>query len=135
MPTGTGLSAVLPVGGHAAVISIGGPGLMGIGRNLYLLPSSPLAKLRKLLPKAQIEFDPGQTPAEAVLLAKRSDMVIAFGIRVEGEGFDLHDLTLPRGQDAVIDAVASVNPNTIVVLETQSISMPWLGKVKAVVQA
>jgi beta-glucosidase len=136
VPTGTGSSAVLPVGGHAAVISIGGPGLMGMARNLYLLPSSPLAELKKFMPQAQIEFDPGQTPAEAVLLAKRSDVVIVFGIRVEGESFDLADLSLPWGQDALIDAVASVNPNTIVVLETGNpVSMPWLAKVKAVVQA
>ena len=44
--------------------------------------------------------------------------MIAFGIRVEGEGFDIADLSLPWGQDAVIDAVATANPNTIVVLET-----------------
>jgi Glycosyl hydrolase family 3 C-terminal domain len=43
---------------------------------------------------------------------------------------------LPWGQDAVIDMVASVNPHTIVVLETgKPVSMPWLGKVKAIVQA
>ena len=52
------------------------------------------------------------------MLAKRSDVVIAFGIRVEGEGFDIPDLSLPWGQDAVIEAVATANPNTIVVLET-----------------
>jgi beta-glucosidase len=70
------------------------------------------------------------------LTAKRSDLVIAFGIRVEGEGFDLPDLSLPWGQDAVIDAVASVNPNTIVVLETGNpVSMPWRDKVKAIVEA
>jgi beta-glucosidase len=70
------------------------------------------------------------------LTAKRSDVVIAFGIRVEGEGFDLADLSLPWGQDDVIDAVASANPNTIVVLETGNpVSMPWRGKVKAIVQA
>ncbi len=43
-------------------------------------------------------------------MAKRSDVVIAFGIRVEGEGFDSADLSLPWGQDAVIDAVATANP-------------------------
>src|SRR5262245_29252203 len=69
-------------------------------------------------------------------MAKRSDVVIAFGIRVEGEGFDIADLSLPWGQDAVIDAVASANPNTIVVLETGNpVSMPWRSKVKAIVQA
>src|SRR5262245_34771799 len=69
-------------------------------------------------------------------MAKRSDVVIAFGIRVEGEGFDIADLSLPQGQDAVIDAVAAANPNTIVVLETGNpVSMPWRSKVRAIVQA
>jgi beta-glucosidase len=54
--------------------------------------------------------------AESVLLARRSDIAIVFGIRAEGEGFDLPDLSLPWGQDAVIEAVADANPNTIVVL-------------------
>jgi beta-glucosidase len=119
-----------------AVVSIGGPGVMGSARNLYLMPSAPVAALQKLLPRAQIEFDPGMTPAESVLLARRPDVVIVFGIRVEGEGFDLPDLSLPWGQDAVIDAVATENPNTIVVLETGNpVSMPWRDKVKAIIQA
>ena len=70
------------------------------------------------------------------MTAKRSDLVVALGIQVEGEGFDLPDFSLPWGQDAVIDAIASVNPNTIVVLETGNpVSMPWRDKVKAIVQA
>jgi beta-glucosidase len=136
VPTGTGSGAVLPVGGYAGVVQIGDAGTMGAARNLYLLPSSPLAELKKLLPQAEIDFDGGYTPAESAFLAKRSDLVIAFGIRVEGEGFDLPDLSLPWGQDAVIDAVATANPNTIVVLETGNpSSMPWRDKAKAIVQA
>src|SRR5664279_3092291 len=49
--------------GSQDVIPIGGAGLMGPSRNLFLMPSSPLAELRKVLPNAQIDFDPGQTPA------------------------------------------------------------------------
>jgi beta-glucosidase len=136
VPTGTGSSAVLPPDGYAAVIKIGGPGDMALWRNLYLLPSSPVTELKKFLPQAQIEFDPGQTPAEAAMLARRSDIAIVFGIRVEGEGFDLPDLTLPWGQDAVIEAVASVNQNTIVVLETGNpVAMPWRDRVKGILQA
>jgi beta-glucosidase len=109
---------------------------MGSARNLYLLASPPLQELGRLMPEAQIEFDPGMTPAEAALLAGRSDVVVVFAIRVEGEGFDLPDLSLPWGQDAVIDAVASANPNTIVVLETGNpVAMPWREKVRAIVQA
>jgi beta-glucosidase len=137
VPTGTGSGAVLPVGGYAASVNIGGAhGAMGGARNLYLLPSSPLAELKKLLPQAQIEFDGGYTQAESALLARRSDVVIVFAIRVEGEAFDLADLSLPWGQDTVIDAVATANPNTIVVLETGNpVAMPWRDKVKAIVQA
>jgi beta-glucosidase len=134
--SGTGSGAVLPVGGFAGEIKIGGLGMMGKHRNLFLLRPSPVEELRKALPKAQIEFDPGYTPAEAALTAKRSDVVIAFGIRVEGEGFDLADLSLPWGQDPLIAAVARANPNTIVVLESGNpVSMPWHDKVRAIMQA
>jgi beta-glucosidase len=84
VPVGTGSSAVVPPGGYAAVIKIGGPGIAGLVRNLYLLPSSPFEELKKLLPDAQVEFDPETSPAESALLARRSDVVIVFGIRVEG---------------------------------------------------
>ncbi|UMG92743.1 beta-glucosidase [Nocardioides sp. TF02-7] len=134
--SGTGSGAVAPVGGFAGVIKIGGAGVMGRHRNLFLFPPSPLEELAKALPQAQLDFDPGYTPAEAALTAKRSDLVIVFGIRVEGEGFDSADLSLPWGQDAVIEAVADANPNTIVVLETGNpVSMPWRDKVRAIVEA
>jgi beta-glucosidase len=42
---------------------------------------------------------------------------------------------LPGEQDRLIAAVAAVNPNTIVVLNTgQAVAMPWLGKVRAVME-
>ena len=133
VPAGTGSSAVTPPGGFAEVIKVGGPGVMGIGRNLYLVPSSPLAELRRLLPDAQIEYDPGMSPAESAATARRSDLVIVFGIRLEGEGFDNPDLSLPWGQDAVIEAVTAANPNTVVVLETGNpVAMPWRDSVRAV---
>jgi beta-glucosidase len=134
--SGTGSGAVLPVGGFAGQFNVGGPGTMGAARSLFLFAPSPLAELKKAFPRATVEFDPGYTPAEAALMARRSDLVIAFGIRVEGEGFDIVDLSLPWGQDAVIDAVAAANANTLVVLETGNpVSMPWRSKVKAILQA
>ena len=42
---------------------------------------------------------------------------------------------LPGEQDKLVDEVAAVNPNTIVVLNvSQPIAMPWIAKVKAVLQ-
>ncbi len=76
------------------------------------------------------------SPAESVLLARRSDIAIVFAIRVEGEGFDNPDLSLPWGQDAVIEAVAAANPSTIVVLESGNpVAMPWRKNVKAIIEA
>lgn len=136
VPIGCGSSAVVPPGGYAAVVPIGAAGLLGSSRNLYLLPSSPVAELQKTLPNSWIEFDPGISPAEAAVLARRADVVIIFGIRVEGEGVDSVDLSLPWGQDAVISAVADANPNTVVVLETGNpVAMPWRESVNAIVQA
>ena len=136
VPTGCGSSAVVPPGGFAEVIKVGGPGIMGVGRNLYLLPSSPLAELRKLLPAAQIEFDPGMNPAESALMAARCDIAIVFAVKLDSEGFDDPDLSLPWGQDAVIEAVAAANPETVVVLETGNpVVMPWRDRVRAIVEA
>jgi beta-glucosidase len=136
VPTGCGSSAVLPPGGFAEVIKMGGPGIMGVGRNLCLLPSSPLAELRKLLPGAELEFDPGMSPAESALMAARCDVAVVLAIKLDSEGFDDPDLSLPWGQDAVIEAVAAANPNTIVVLETGNpVVMPWRERVRAIVEA
>jgi beta-glucosidase len=42
---------------------------------------------------------------------------------------------LPGEQDKLVEQIAAVNPNTIVVLNvSQPVAMPWLGKVKAVLQ-
>src|SRR5690606_37996785 len=57
--SGTGSGAVAPLGGFAAMIRIGGAGVMGKHRNLYLLPPSPLQALKEQFPRAEIDFDPG----------------------------------------------------------------------------
>ena len=42
---------------------------------------------------------------------------------------------LPGSQDQLVEEVAAVNPNTVVVLNTSApVAMPWLPKVKAVLQ-
>lgn len=46
------------------------------------------------------------------------------------------DMSLPQGQDALIQAVAQANPHTVVVLETGgAVEMPWLNDVAAVLEA
>ncbi|MEU0058500.1 glycoside hydrolase family 3 C-terminal domain-containing protein, partial [Streptomyces sp. NPDC006334] len=70
---------------------------------------------------------------QAVALARQVKTPIVFAYDDGTEGFDRKSLSLPADQDGLISAVADANPNTIVVLNTgSSITMPWLSKVKAV---
>jgi len=75
----------------------------------------------------------------AARLAAASDVAIVcvgFGGEWQSEGFDRPDMELPGKQHALVEQVAAANPRTIVVLNTGSpITMPWLEKVAAVVQA
>ncbi len=75
----------------------------------------------------------------AARLAAASDVAIVsvgFGGEWQSEGFDRPDMDLPGQQNALVEQVAAANPRTIVVLNTGSpITMPWLDKVAAVVQA
>jgi beta-glucosidase len=58
-----------------------------------------------------------------------------FATQWNGESFD-SPLTLENNQDALIDAVATANDKTVVVLETGGpMLMPWLSKVGGVVEA
>ncbi|CAM5257074.1 Thermostable beta-glucosidase B [Streptomyces microflavus] len=53
--------------------------------------------------------------------------------RVESEGFDRTDLKLPGHQDALVHAVAAVNPRTVVVVNSGSpVELPWRNEVAAV---
>ena len=53
----------------------------------------------------------------------------------ESEGYDRSHMRMPDCQNRLIEAVAEVNPNTVVVLHNGSpVEMPWIGKVKAVLE-
>lgn len=133
---GGGSSQVTPPGGYAMVVPLGGEGAFASVRREVYFPSAPLEELGKLLPDAKMTYDPGMYPADAAALARRSDIAVVFATRFESEGFDSLDLTLPFGQDTLIDAVASANTHTVVVLETGNpTAMPWRNKVRAILQA
>jgi beta-glucosidase len=109
-------------------------GMSALGKWAFV-PSSPLAALRALRPDLDIRFDDGKNLARAAEAARRADIAIVFALKQETENFDSADLALPNGQDELIAAVASANPNIAVVLETGNpVAMPWLGSVKAVLQ-
>ncbi len=72
----------------------------------------------------------------AASVARAAKVAIVFVNTNETEGKDRPNLALPDHQDELIAAVASANPNTIVVLDTGGpVLMPWIGKVRGIVQA
>ena len=76
--------------------------------------------------------------AEAIKIARQSDVAIVCvsTLGQEGEGSDRPSMPLPSEQDALIEAVASVNKHTIVVLNngTPVVMTSWLKKVPAVLE-
>ena len=77
--------------------------------------------------------------AEAVENAKAAKVAVVFaGLpdAYESEGYDRSHMRMPECQNKLIEAVAAANPNTVVVLHNGSpVEMPWIGKVKAVLEA
>ena len=77
---------------------------------------------------------------EAVSKAQEADYVIFVGglnknEHQDCEGGDRESYALPYNQDRVIEALAQVNPKTIVVLISgNSVAMPWVDKVPAIVE-
>ena len=73
---------------------------------------------------------------EAVALARDADVAVVFARVFESEQRDRASLALPNDQDQLIAAVAAANPSTVVVLGCGGpITMPWLDRVPAVVDA
>ncbi len=77
--------------------------------------------------------------AEAVEAAKSAEIAVIFaGLpdNFESEGYDRKHMRMPDCQNRLIEAVAEVQPNTVVVLHNGApVEMPWIGKVKAVLEA
>lgn len=134
--SGGGSSQVAAPGGPAATVRIGGENAMGPFSNALYHGSSPLAAIKAEAPNATVRFAHGRYVSEAVDLAAKADLAIIFVGQWTTEAVDVPDLSLPGNQEALIEAVARANPNTIVVLQTGGpVVMPWLERVPAVLEA
>jgi beta-glucosidase len=134
--SGGGSSQATPTNGVAIAIPVGGRGLMSLFRNAIYFPSSPQKAIRAASPGTDVVYDSGAFPQDAAALAATADAAVVFVTRHELEGYDIPNLTLPNGQNELVQAVANANSHTIVVLETGNpVAMPWLSKVGAVLAA
>lgn len=131
---------VLSGGGSAQVYPRGGMAVPNEGPKTWpgptvYLPDSPMQALARRS-KARLDWHDGKDAAGAAKLAAQADVVLVFATQWTSEAFDVPDLSLPGGQDALIAAVARANPRTVVVLQTGTpVTMPWIDQVAGVVQA
>ena len=76
--------------------------------------------------------------AEALNAAKAADkVVIVAGLpdSFESEGYDRTHMRMPANQNALIEAVAAVNPNVVVLLYNGSpVEMPWIDCAKGLIE-
>ena len=82
-----------------------------------------------------------QLIADAVAEAADADVILFFGglNKSKGqdcEGRDRSAMALPYAQDKVIEALAEVNPNIVVVIVSgNAVEMPWVDKVDGIMEA
>jgi beta-glucosidase len=136
--SGAGSSQVIPPGGGALTIKMSGVegDPMAAFRKAVFDPSSPLAAIRSKAPQASVDYDDGADPLKASAKARGADVVLVFATQWMIEGSDAPNLSLPDHQDALISALATANPRTVVVLETgDPVLMPWLSLTPAVIEA
>ena len=73
---------------------------------------------------------------KAVQAAEKSDTAVIFaGLpeKYESEGFDREHMQMPEEQNRLIESVAAVQPDTVVVLHCGApVELPWIHSVKAV---
>ncbi|MEG3086992.1 beta-glucosidase family protein [Sphingomonas sp. PB4P5] len=133
--SGGGSSQVRSVGGAPVEIKLTKGEAASFARITWHA-SSPLAAIRAAVPGAEVTYIDGNDPAAAAAAARGADLAIVFAWQWQTEAQDAETLALPDNQDALIDAVAGANRQTLVVLETGGpVLMPWINRVPAVLQA
>jgi beta-glucosidase len=148
---GPKVHSIAVIGPSAAVARTGGGGSSNV-RPKYAV--SPLEGIRQRAgDRFQVNYalgvamegedqdkDNAALIKEAVALAAKSDVALLFvgnSAKLESESHDRATLALPAGQDELIQAVAAVNKNTVVVLIAGSpvLMNGWVGQVPALLAA
>ncbi|WP_413778034.1 glycoside hydrolase family 3 C-terminal domain-containing protein [Caproicibacterium sp. XB1] len=109
----------------------------------------PLEEIRKAAPQLTVSYSEGYTLtddrpdevriAAAVQTAAAADAAVIFaGLpdAYESEGFDRSHMRIPESHNALIQAVAHAQKNTVVVLSNGSpVEMPWTEQVSAILES
>ncbi|GLZ33307.1 glycosyl hydrolase [Lentzea sp. NBRC 105346] len=128
----TNPKSIALIGPYAGAAMTGGGGSSKV-KPLYTV--NPLDGL-KTRTTAPISYTDGKDLELAKEAAKNAEVAIVMVGDNATEGRDKPSLALDGNQDALIEAVAAANPNTVVVLKSGGpVLMPWLDKVPALLEA
>ena len=144
-------SAVLPISADASVAIIGTfakkPRYQGAGSskiNPYRIDATTDELDRRNISytyASGYSLEPGSQPDEALIreaceIAHAADLAVVFaGLpdEYESEGIDRVNLSMPESHNRLIEAVAAVNPKTVVVLQMGApVTMPWKDSVSSI---
>ncbi len=116
-----------------------GQAMTGGGGSSRVIPFYTVDPVRGIEERAgsrvKVKYADGRDITQAVSLARSSDVAIVMVGDHETEGRD-HGLTLSGNQDRLVEAVATANHRTVVVLKSGSvILMPWVDQIPAILEA
>ena len=124
-----------PTGGisSAQACSAGGFGAGGVLNCANVV--DPLTAITQRVQAAggTVVYNNGADLASVAATAAQADVAVVFGYIRTGEFADTADLRLDSNGDALVEAVAAANDDTVVVLNSgTAVEMPWIDDVDAV---
>jgi beta-glucosidase len=127
------LRSIALIGPSASSAKTGGGGSSNVTASYTV---APLAGMQaRAGARVSVTLNNGSDTAAASALARSSDVAIVMVGDNQSEGSD-PSISLSGNQNALVQAVASANPNTIVVLKTGTAAlMPWVNQVPAILEA
>ena len=134
-PTTVHSMAIIGSVAGTAPISTGG-GSAGVALPYNITPLAGISNRAGARISISYAQGDGASTTEAATVAGNADVAIVCVGQQTAEGSDRTSLLLPNNQDALIEAVAAANPNTIVVLYASGATlMPWANQVDGIVVA
>jgi Glycosyl hydrolase family 3 C-terminal domain/Carbohydrate binding module (family 6)/F5/8 type C domain/Fibronectin type III-like domain/Glycosyl hydrolase family 3 N terminal domain len=137
LPLGSSVHSIAVIGSVASVSPIStGAGSAGVNLPYNVTPLAGITSRAGSGVAVNYAQGDGASVSAAAELASTSDVAIVCVGQQTSEGSDRSNLSLPSGQDALVEAVAAANPNTIVVMyESSATLMPWASQVAGILMA
>ena len=137
LPLGSSVHSIAVIGSVASVAPIStGAGSAGVNLPYNVTPLAGITSRAGSGITVNYAQGDGASVSAAAQLASTSDVAVVCVGQQTSEGSDRSSLSLPNGQDALVEAVAAANPKTIVVMyESSATLMPWANQVAAILLA